>query len=101
MGGGFLIVGSSNAARTTTALREEGNFVNIITLTHWKAKTDTVLALTKHVKEAIRVGQTGATIFQLFDSLFYLGMLPDGTTSRPVRDTNGRYHVVGELVVAG
>ena len=33
--------------------------------------------------------------------LFYLGMLPDGTTSRPVRDNNGRYHVVGELVVAG
>ena len=101
MGGGYLMIGSSNAARTSKALREEGNFVNNITLTNWRAKVDAVLALTEHVKEAIRVGQTGATIFQLFDGLFYLGMLPDGTTSRPLRDNNGRYHVVGELVVAG
>ena len=30
VGGGFLLVGSSNADRSATALREEGNFVNTI-----------------------------------------------------------------------
>ena len=101
MRGGFLIIGSSHATRTTTALREEGNFVNNIKLTNWKAKNDAVLALTDHVKEAIRVGRTSATIFQLYDSLLYLGMLPDGTTAHPMRDRSGKYHVVGDLVVAG
>ena len=99
--GGFLIIRSSHAARTTTALREEGNFVNNIKITNWKAKSDAVMALTDHVKEAIKVGRTSATIFQLYDSLLYLGMLPDGTTAHPTRDRSGKYHVVGDLVVAG
>ena len=92
MRGGFLIIGSSHAARTTTALKEEGNFVNNIKITNWKARSDTVMALTDHVKEAIKVGRTSATIFQLYDSLLYLGMLPDRTTAHPTRDRSWKYH---------
>ena len=101
VGGGFLLVGSSNADRSATALREEGNFVNTIKISHWKPKPEAVAALTDHVREALRVGQTRVLVFQLFDNLLYLGRQPDGTTSHAVRDPVGRYHVVGDLVVAG
>ena len=94
-------MGSSNADRSATALREEGNFVNTIKVSHWKPKPEAVAALTDHVREALRVGQTRVLVFQLFDNLLYLGRQPDGTTSHAVRDPDGRYHVVGNLVVAG
>ena len=62
VGGGFLLVGSSNADRSVTALREEGDFVDIIKVSLWKPKPEAVAALTDHVREALGVGQTRVTV---------------------------------------
>ena len=100
-GGGFLMVGNSNAARTAAALREEGCYVNMVRTTNWQPTRDGSTALADHVREAVWVGQTGATVFQILDNLLYMGRLPDGTISHAKRDNDRKFHVIGDLVIAG
>ena len=49
----------------------------------------------------MRIGQTGATVFQILDNLLYMGRQPDGTISHAKRDKDRKFHVIGDLVIAG
>ena len=98
--GAFLMVGASNAERTAAAIRLEGHPVNTITTTNWKPNCEAVDALADHVRDAVRSGHTSATVFQILENLLYMGRLLDGTTSHAKKDASGKYHVIGELIVA-
>jgi len=96
----FLVVGSSNSKRLTTALESRDIKVGYVTTTNWKPSPLAVETVEGHIKTAVAVEAPVTVVFEILDNLVYLGRNQDGTTQLPKRDEQGVYHVGGELVVA-
>jgi len=96
----FLIIGASNSERLLVALEARGIHTGLIKTTNWKPSPEAVSELEEHIRRGVDTFSPECVVFEILDNLVYLGRAPDGTTTLPKRDSNGIYHVCGDLIVA-
>jgi hypothetical protein len=95
----FLVVGGSNAARLTRMLNDAGyTFCSIIDIT-WRITHNNYEALAAMVATQIQLEDPGTIVLQLLDNSYYYTKGPDGSRTLPVREQDGKFHVLGDLVL--
>ena len=77
-----------------------GITIGRVTTTNWKPSKESVDTLAAYVKTSVEGERPAAVVFQMHDSLVYMGRSIDGTTKQPFKDKQGNYHVEGDLVLA-
>jgi hypothetical protein len=97
----YLVVGSSNAARLARALDGMGYSTCLVSKPGWRIDRGSVEQLTKMVKNTISDQVPGTVILQLLDNSTFYAKAQDGSWLPPAADGNGRYHMPGEIRVAG
>jgi len=93
-----VVVGASNAARTTTALRRKGVIVTNLGKAGWKISEDTVAYMASELSQ--RVAQEETLILQCLDSNCFYVLERTGAMCMPCRGTDGLVHIQGKVVVA-
>ena len=76
--------------------------VTKVRITIWKPTPNCVSKLAEHVivQEAANNCKPTVTVIQMLDSLLYMGRTFDGSMQHPVKEDDGKFHVVGDLVLA-
>ena len=96
----FLVVGSSNARRLTAALKAKGVPAGSVLCSGWRATKQSVAELTEHVKAELAASSYTAVIYFLLDNNLFFAVNEEGGHGPATRDSEGQFHVVGDLVVA-
>jgi hypothetical protein len=95
----FLVVGGSNAARLTRMLNDAGYTVCSIIDTTWRITNNSCEALAATIANQIQLEDPGAIVLQLLDNSYYYTKGSDGSRTLPVREQDGKFHVMGDLVL--
>jgi hypothetical protein len=95
----YLIVGSSNAKRTARALEDMGNDTHLIFSLNWRITRENVENLASRVSCAIAETDPDVVVLQLLDGSCYFAKGEDGSRTLPRKHADGKYHIVGEMVV--
>jgi hypothetical protein len=96
----FILVGSSNADRTSDAIINMGYSVTSVHCANWRATSNSVASLLTEVKKALQEYTCEAVILQLLDNSVYLCKADDGSLTPSLKGKDGKYHVAGDLVIA-
>jgi hypothetical protein len=100
----FVIVGSSHAIRLAEALKKTGALTVLAAKPGWRISKAAVEDLVKLTSECLDAAGKSAGedffIFQLFDNSFHMARSEECTYLPHSKDSNGRYHVFGEAVLA-
>ena len=99
-GDDFILVGSSHAYRLGSALSTVGEKVLCLASPSWRLNADNVSATSKSLEEAVKNNPGATVILQLYDSSIYFSSSENGEVMLPKRGEDGRFHIVGELVIA-
>lgn len=98
----FLIVGSSNASKLAAQLDKTGHAIKLAYLPSWRATKTGIAELLDNTKLAIRSCNPKVVVFCILDNNVFFGRMEDGELKLANRCAGeDRYHVEGELVVAG
>jgi hypothetical protein len=95
----FLVVGSSHASKIAAALKDRGQQTELIFESNWRAMKTKVEALAASVEKAMENKQVDCVVFALADNNIYQAMY-NGETSPALKDSEGNYHVCGDLVLS-
>jgi hypothetical protein len=90
-------LGSSNAAKITRALENQGIACHLVSSNNWRATSAAVEELRHQLKEAIREKDPTTIIFFLLDNSVFYGRQEDGSCAAPKKGSDGIYHVEGEV----
>ena len=96
----YIVVGSSHAFRLAAALNALGEHVTCLARPSWRLNAENVAATAKCLEEAVSLNPRATVIFQMMDSSIYYTSTEEGETVLPKRGEDGKFHVVGELVLA-
>jgi hypothetical protein len=94
----FLVVGSSNAKRTAKAL-EEGNTVRMLFVQNWRVNRASCESLAIRIDDAIKESDPEVIVLQLLDGSCFNARGEDGSRTLPVKAADGKFHIVGDMVV--
>ena len=96
----YIVVGSSHAFRISSALTTLGEKVLCLASPYWRLNAENVESTAKSLEEAVKNNPGATVVFQLYDSSIYFSSLENGELVLPKRGEDGRYHIIGELVLA-
>ena len=96
----FIIVGSSDAFCLAAALNSLGEQVTCLASPFWRLNAENVAITAISLKEAVSLNTSATVIFQMLDSSVYFSSSEEGEIVLPKWGEDGRFHVVGELVLA-
>jgi signal recognition particle GTPase len=82
-------VGSSNAAKITRALENQGFSCHLVSAPNWRATSAAAEELRHHLKEAIREKDPTTIIYFLLDNSVFYGRHEDGSCSAPKKGSDG------------
>jgi hypothetical protein len=94
----FLVVGSSNAKRTAKAL-EEDNSVRMLFVQNWRVNRASCESLAVRIADAIKESDPEVIVLQLLDGSCFYARGEDGSRTLPVKSADGKFHIVGDMVV--
>jgi hypothetical protein len=80
-------------------LNDAGYTVCSIIDTTWRITKDNCEALAATMATQIQLEDPGAIVLQLLDNSFYYTKGQDGSRTLPAREQDGKYHVLGDLVL--
>jgi len=92
------VVGGSNAGRLAMALEDTGVSVHDCTVPGWRITKSSVKETVARLEACDPTPDV--IVLQGLDNSAFFGLQEDGTVALPQKDTRGRYHVIGELVMA-
>jgi hypothetical protein len=96
----FMVVGGSNGRRLAKALTEADHSVSLVCNIGWTINRESCTQLAGVLANQIRDEDPATVILFLLDnSVFYIRS-QDGGRALPKKLGDGKYHAVGELVVA-
>jgi hypothetical protein len=96
----FMVVGGSNGRRLARALTEADHSVSLVCNIGWTINRESCTQLVGALANQIRDEDPATVILFLLDnSVFYIRS-KDGGRALPKKLGDGKYHAVGELVVA-
>lgn len=96
----FLFIGSSHVRKLGSALRKAGLYADVIYEANWRTVKANVTDMPERLREKLEVTRVDAVVFCVLDNSIYFGMDDNGDLRPPQRDSSGKFHVHGELVVS-
>ena len=96
----FILVGSSHAYRISSALSAAEEKVLCLASPFWRLNVENVESTAKSPEEAVKNNPGATVILQLYDRSIYFSSSENGELVLPKRGEDGRYHIVGKLVLA-
>ena len=96
----YILVGSSHASRTATAMRDSGAEVIEATIPAWRPTAAQIDSIQAKLTGAIEGLESACVVFELFDNSFYYAQCDDGSLIPARKGQDGRYHVDGDSVLA-
>ena len=99
-GANYLVVGSSNARRLAAALNAKGVPAGSVICNGWRATKQSVINMAAHIRTELAASTYTAIIFQVLENNLYFACNEEGSLAPAQRDSDGCYHVEGDLVVA-
>jgi hypothetical protein len=95
----YVVVGSSNARRTSKALESAGITVHLIFKPNWRIGKESCEQLGAQLAAAVGDLDPEVIVLQLFDASCFFARMDDGSRMMPKKQADGRFHIQGELVV--
>ena len=96
----FIVVGSSHTYRLANAMKEAGETVNCLASPFWRPTVENITNTSAALTEAVTNNPHATVVLQLYDSSIYFASAETGELTLPKRGEDGKYHIVGELVLA-
>jgi hypothetical protein len=96
----FMVVGGSNAHRLTKAIDKAGHSACRVINTDWRITPENCRIMAEVISKTICDNDPTTVVLQFLDSSMYYVRGADGTRELPQKDSHGKYHVKGELMVA-
>ena len=96
----FILIGSSHLTRLTAALKGLGETVYSLASPQWRLTDENVQETARRLEEAVKLNPTATVIYQLYDSSVYFASSAPGEQALPRRGQDGKFHVIGELLLA-
>jgi hypothetical protein len=99
----FLVAGSSHGGKVAAALRELGHTTTVIYSPNWRAFKNSAWELAENIRDKMETTQVDCAVLAILDNNLYFALpsCGDGVPIPESRAVDGRYHVDGDLVVAG
>lgn len=98
----FLIIGSSNASKLAAQLDKKGHAIKLAYMPSWRATKTGIAELLDTTKLAIKSCNPKVVVLVILDNNVFFGRSEDGELKLANKLTGeDRYHVDGELMVAG
>jgi hypothetical protein len=97
----YMVIGSSNAHRTSMGLNRMGFSSVCVHSRGWRATSGSVAALLAQVKEMLGINTSETVVIQLLDNSIFFGKTDEGALMPASRGQDGRLHIKGDLEVAG
>jgi len=96
-----MVIGASHADRVCSYLEKEGLTVINLAKPGWKVNEDSVEEVRKLIEfELARSPSTAAVLFFGMDNCTYFGSTQIGSRQPAIRDSAGKHHLEGRLVMA-
>jgi hypothetical protein len=95
----YLVLGGSNAQRLSKAWTEAGHCVGSVINTDWRISSESCISMAQTLTNIIKEDDPGTIVLHLLDSSIFYTRKPDGSKELPTKGEDGKYHVVGDLVV--
>jgi hypothetical protein len=95
-----MVVGSSHASKLAAAMRRAGQHTEVVYETNWRATRDTVMDLAEKVRAKLDKKRIDVVVLCVIDNNIYYSLLDDGCTQAAVRDRDGKYHMIGDVIVS-
>jgi hypothetical protein len=96
----FLVIGSSNAAKTAKALEDRGFSVSLIYKANWRVTSEAVEQLTSETASAIQDMDPTTIVYQILDNSSFYGRTRDGSRTAPRSEEDGIFHLVGDVTIS-
>jgi hypothetical protein len=95
-----LVVGSSHAGKLAAALRRAGHHTEVIYEASWKATRDTVWEMQERVRTKLEKKKIDVFILCVLDNSVYYSLLDDGCTKAAFKDSAGKFHMEGDIIIS-
>jgi hypothetical protein len=95
-----LVVGSSHAGKLAAALRRAGHHTEVIYEANWRATRDTVWELQERVRTKLEKKKVDVFILCVLDNNVYYSLLDDGCTKAAFKDSAGKFHMDGDIIIS-
>jgi uncharacterized membrane protein YgcG len=95
----YIVVGSSNARRTSKVLERGGINTHLVFSPNWRIGKDSCELMAAQLAKAVGDLDPDVVVLQLFDSSCFFARTEDGSRIMPKKQPDGRFHILGELVV--
>jgi hypothetical protein len=95
----FMIIGSSNAARLTKAVTEAGYSVCKILHRNWRVSRESAEALARTIVQTAEQDDPAVVVLFMLDGSIFYAKGQDGSRTLPRKGDDGKFHIVGDLVV--
>jgi hypothetical protein len=95
----FLVIGSSNASKLSTALGNMGYACSLVFEANWRIGRSSVDHLARRTAAAIADMDPAVVVLQLLDNSCYYGRSRDGSRTAAKKGDDGKYHLEGEVTV--
>jgi lysophospholipase L1-like esterase len=95
-----MVVGSSHAGKLAAAMRRAGQHTEVVYESNWRATRDTVWDLAEKVRAKLDKTRIDVLVLCVLDNNIYYSLLDDGSTQAAVKDRDGNYHMVGDVIVS-
>jgi hypothetical protein len=95
-----MVVGSSHASKLAAVMRRAGHHTEVVFETNWRATRETVFELAEKMRAKLDRTRIDVLVLYVIDNNVYYSLLDDGSTQAAVKDREGRYHMVGDVIVS-
>jgi hypothetical protein len=95
----FLVIGSSNASKLSSALGNMGYACSLVFEANWRIGRSSVDHLARRTAAAIADMDPAVVVLQLLDNSCYYGCSRDGSRTAAKKGDDGKYHLEGEVTV--
>jgi hypothetical protein len=96
----FMVVGSSNGRRLAKTLQEAGHSVCLVCEAGWTVTRENCSKLATTICSKIKEEDPAVVVLFLLDNSMFYTRVNDGGRALPKKLADGKFHVVGEMVVA-
>jgi hypothetical protein len=95
----YMVIGSSNATKTSVALNKIGCSTVCVHSPGWRISQQNVAEMLVKVKETMATTSSDTIVLQAMDNSVYFGRSEDGGLRPAIRGDDGKHHVEGDLEI--
>jgi hypothetical protein len=95
----LMIVGCSKTKEMAKILSNRGKTTSSVFSNNWRITKASVESLATNLRQQIEAEEPETIIFELLDNSVFVGKQEDGSRLLPKKESDGKYHIQGEVQV--